>query len=429
MIIHFIAIMLATTATQVAATPTIELKPIGEEWQVHYRLPRPTRTLYFDIPYGDYRQTAWQPEDPSVHIIADGETIRAERDDRAPFTSVTFRLTPRYREVPKNYAPFSPFSDGGVLVFTGQFHACANAPCADGSSWKMRFLVPSEQLLTGTDAFEDRGDGRNVYVGAVKPIESPLVLAVIDPALPSPIRKQLDTMLPLLTDYFSRELGALPVRPMLFASLDRWPRPNSGLSSQGGILPGQVFLHFYGSGWKHDAARADFIPWFFAHEIGHFYHGARSGNAHVSEEEAWIHEGGAEAFAALAVREFGDEGFVDRKIARSIDDCAAGLARLGEPLTASARAGAFDNYYSCGLLLQLSIDADLRLKSDGRESLVTIWRDFLDRARNGVPWSSRTFLSVARSHGLSESSAALIEQLAGTPQRLTSEELRAKLNL
>ena len=428
-----IAAMLALAA---ASSPVIELGPAGEDWRVRYTLATPAKALHFEIPYEDYRQTAWRPDDPAVRIVADGEDVRAERSDGRTFTSLSFRLTPRYREVPQNYAPFSPFSDGGVLVFTGQFHACADAPCADDPRWRVRVSAPGRQLLAGgveergRAAFADSGEGTLVYAGPQKPLSGPYVFAVIDPALPSPIRDQLDTLLPRLTAYFSDAFGALKERPTLFASLDRWPRPNSGLSYQGGALPGQVFLHFYGSDWRADAAKADFIPWFFAHEAAHFYHGARSGDAATSEDEAWIHEGGAEAFAALALRAFGDAAYVDRRVARTFDACAAGVAGLGDkPLSASAKAGAFQNHYDCGLVIQLAIDAELRSASDGRESLVTLWADFLDRVEADAPWTGDTFLGTARAHGLSEATARTITDLTTTPQKPDGAGLRALLKL
>src|SRR6478672_916530 len=95
-------------AASALPTPKITLRPVGEDWQVRYELTRPARALHFDIPYEDYRQTAWRSEDPAVRIVADGGAVRAERGDGKPFSSLSFRLTPHYREVPKNYAPFSP---------------------------------------------------------------------------------------------------------------------------------------------------------------------------------------------------------------------------------------------------------------------------------------------------------------------------------
>ena len=431
-----VLILALAAAAPVTPTPRIELKPVEGGWQVRYLLDQPARSLHFDIPYGDYRQTGWQSEDRAVRIVATGEAVRAERRDGRPFRAISFRLMPRYREVPRNYAPFAPFSDGGLLIYTGQFHACLNRACNAARSWRVsvskagsRIIAPG--LSAANDAtFVSSGDGSVVYIGTAEALETPQVSAVIDPALDAAVRAQLDELLPRLARYFSGAFGPLPKKPTLFASLDRFPRPNSGLSYQGGTLPGQVFLHFYGSAWREQAARADFVPWFFAHETAHFYHSARSGNAVTSEEDAWVHEGGAEAFAALALTDLGQRDYVERRVASTVDRCATALTALaGKPLTASAAAGTFQNHYDCGLLIHLAIDEELRRTSAGRETLVTVWNDFLRRVRSGARWTGATYLKVARDHGLSGDLSSALADLTTKPQRLTGPELRTRLGL
>ena len=93
------------------------------------------------------------------------------------------------------------------------------------------------------------------------------------------------------------------------------------------------------------------------------------------------------------------------------------------------KAGAFQNHYDCGLVIQLAIDAELRSASGGRESLVTLWADFLDRAKAGAPWTGDTFLATARAHGLSEATARTITDLTTKPQKLDGARLRALLKL
>ncbi len=418
-------------------TPRVAIGPVGGgDWQVRYDTAHPARALHFELPYESYRQQTWRPVEPGVRFVTDGDAVRAERTDGRPFRTLSFRLTPRYREVPKNYAPFSPFSDGGLLVFTGQFHACADRPCGDAPRWRTSVRAPGRNVLAGgrlrkgEASFSDGGEGTLVYAGPAAALATPLVYAVIDPALPAALRAQLDSLLPPLMTYFTASFGALAEKPMLFASLDRFPRPDSGLSYQGGTLPGQVFLHFYGSDWPKPeaAAKADFVPWFFAHETAHFFHGARAGGLNASDDEAWIHEGGAEAFAALAVRHLGNPAYVEKRVGQAADRCAAGLSALGDkPLDASARAGALGNYYDCGLLLQLAIDADVRRASGGRETLVAVWTDFLDKARAGTPWTGAAFLAAARRHGMLAATAALVADLTEKPQHLSPADLRARL--
>ena len=129
------------------------------------------------------------------------------------------------------------------------------------------------------------------------------LLAVIDKALPDAIRTQLAADLPGFMHYFADRMGALPERPMLFASYDI--RPTNGFGRQGGTLPGQVFVHFYGEAWPKEMAKPGFagdLAWHFAHEAGHLYqHQVYA----TGEQSAWVHEGGAEAFGGGVVLALG----------------------------------------------------------------------------------------------------------------------------
>ena len=64
---------------------------------------------------------------------AERATDTLARADGAAFASVRARVPADYVELPKDYAPFSPFSDGGLLLHSGRFQACAG-PCADAAA-------------------------------------------------------------------------------------------------------------------------------------------------------------------------------------------------------------------------------------------------------------------------------------------------------
>src|SRR5690606_7894301 len=164
----------------------------------------------------------------------------------------------------------------------------------------------------------------------------------------------LENLLPALMDHFAQRLQAPAEKPMLFASHD--PGSDDGrYGSKGGTLPGQVFMHFYGAGWD-DPDRAGWLrrwmPWFFAHEAAHlFQQYERSADPAAS----WIHEGGAEAFAYLALQGMPGSGipgdFLDEKLEQAASACAEGL-KHGSLADAQAD-GRFHNHYECGLLMLL----------------------------------------------------------------------------
>ena len=135
-------------------------------------------------------------------------------------------MSPTYSVLPKDYAPFSPFGDGGMLFHTGRLFACAGH-CADDESWSMDLWAANEdrivldgKTLQARAHWTDRGEGRVVYVGKGVPQQTRDFIAVIDAALPDDIRGRLLVQLPRFMQLFAAKLGTLPRRPMLFVSYD-----------------------------------------------------------------------------------------------------------------------------------------------------------------------------------------------------------------
>lgn len=382
------------------ATPAVavELVPGEAQWEVRYALPAPARELRFvrvDAKGG--RASSWTPVDPALAIaLEDGEEV-VRRGDGAAFDHAAFRMAPRYAVLEKDYAPFSPFGDGGMLVHTGRFHVCAG-PCVRGETFQLSLQPPAgaHAIVHGQVVpavrFEDGDSGTNLYVGRALPVATPDVVAVIDQAFPPDTRARLESLLPRLMAFYGNEFGALESRPMLFASRDE-NHPGGGYGYQGGTLPGQVFMHFYG---RHEAfATPDFarrVDWFFAHEAAHMFQDFTS---LTDEGDSWIHEGGADALAAVALQALGviDRDAVQARLQGSLDTCAKGIA--GQPLKTVHSNGSFDAVYACGFVMQMAVDAAARRASEGACGLACVWRDFQAAVAAGKPWSSETFISVA----------------------------------
>ena len=195
-------------------------------------------------------------------------------------------MNPVYSVLPKDYAPFSPLGDGGMLFHTGRMFACAGA-CAGNESWSMDLWAANEdrivldgKTLQARAHWTDRDEGRVVYVGASVPQQTRDFIAVIDSSLPEDIRSRLLVQLPQFMQLFSAKLGALPRRPMLFVSYDiSHPK---GWGQQGGVLPDQIFTHFYGSKWPEQMRKPAFtdnLAWHLAHEAAHLYQRANFAQA------------------------------------------------------------------------------------------------------------------------------------------------------
>jgi hypothetical protein len=294
-----------------------------------------------------------------------------------------------------------PFGDGGLSFYTGRMFACGGE-CPDDAHWAISIAAAERSILVDGQrhdaraAWRDSGQGRNVYVGQAEPVVTGDVVALIDTALPQQMRSQLETRIPRFMAYFTQKLGPLGHTPMLFASYDvspsdgRWGR-------QGGTLPGQVFTHFYGDVWPSridDPALPDDLAWFFAHEAGHMYQHDAWVDGDVN---AWIHEGGAEAFAALALRAEGAGDVVEAKVASASGQCAETVAQTS--VRGAIEAGRFGAAYSCGLLVSLAIDGAVKRASPGSDGLYTVWRDFIASKPPGGHTEEDFLAAVARAGG------------------------------
>jgi hypothetical protein len=382
LVIFFLAITCLISGVAQAASPTPEILVTalrGMQWQVRYDFAQPVDKLEFKTSPDDSRGRTWLP-DQGFEIVSTDHGEVARRKDGAQFRTVRFRMSPTYSVLPKEYAPFSPFGDGGMLFHTGRLFACPER-CPADASWSMDlWAATDDQIILDGKAVKaeahwiDKDDGRSVYVGKNVPQQTGDFIAVIDTALPERIRSQLLAQLPEFMHLFSGKLGVLPIRPMLFVSYDvSHPK---GWGRQGGVLPGQVFVHFYGSKWPAEMEKPGFpddLAWHFAHEAAHLYQASTS----TESGDAWITEGGAEAFAAMALRADAN-AYVQSAEEKAVGECREFLK--GRSVHAAIAAGTYDAAYSCGMLINLAIDSKIRLatKHDG---LYAVWRNYLQRAR------------------------------------------------
>jgi hypothetical protein len=156
-------------------------------------------------------------------------------------------------------------------------------------------------------------------------------------------------------------------------------------------------MHFYGQVWPSridDPALPDDLAWFFAHEAGHMYQHEAWADGDVN---AWIHEGGAEAFAALALRAQGAGNVAEAKVASARRECTAAVAQTS--VRDAIAAGKFDVAYSCGLLVSLAIDEAVKRTDRGGDGLYKVWRDFIASEPPGRHTEAGFLAAVARAGG------------------------------
>ncbi len=175
------------------------VKQADQQWILFYQASEPVTKLAFVRNPDDTRTERWIPvSDDFLLIYTEGQEYLL-RKDGAVFSEVSVRLTPTYTHLAKDYAPFSPFSDGGTLIYTGRLFACANTCDDNNNQWQFSLQVPDNEhiLIDGQIAGEqaswtDSDNGMNVYVGSQTPLETQNVVAMVDPGLPENMKHALE---------------------------------------------------------------------------------------------------------------------------------------------------------------------------------------------------------------------------------------------
>lgn len=372
---------------------TLSKSEIG--WTVTYQLNEPVSQLEFVRSPNNSRATRWQPLTDNIEIAWQNgsEVIRSQNGE--PFTEAAFTLDASYTTLPKDYAPFSPFSDGGMLVHTARFFACAESCGAAHHEWPMAvnlttndYMLVDGQLRLGFHEWLDRDSGRAIYIGSQPPETFSALVAIIDPALPSSLRQNMITELPMIMSYYTKELGALSQTPTLFASYSDFD--GSYYGHQGGVLPNQVFMHWYGEQALDNVDEQNTL-WFFAHEIAHLFQGA--GLKYSSSDEAWIHEGAAELMSYL---------YTDAKLAKSNQlvqdavrkaqtECIASWP-ASEPFVIVGRIN-FKAHYSCGLVANAELHAQLQANGI-RSGIFALWETYSELVADGAAADSETYFAA-----------------------------------
>lgn len=370
-----------------------EIRKSDQSWTVTYRTTVPVEQLAFKRNPNRSRADRWKAISAQYQIVHKRGTDLVRRLDGKLFSETTFALTPSYTPLPKEYAPFSPFSDGGMLIHSGRFFACPEVCESKHKEWQISLVAPERDTIIlngnaerGRVEWWDDKSGRKIYVGPQQPDSSELFISVIDPALPEDLKSQLHQFLPLLFTEYAKYLHQPVGKPMLFASYDA--SHEGGQGRQGGVLPDQIFMHWYGKNTDSRTGGKD-VLWFFSHEVAHLFQGT-SGQMEESGH-AWIQEGAAEYMAGLVMKSLIPEtaAWVDARFSGVETPCLNGLKEAS--LLRAAEGGRHWLYYTCGLFIH---DAIARKARDFNESVTyfDIWASFRKRVEAGETASFEVFM-------------------------------------
>jgi hypothetical protein len=406
-----------TTRPEPAATVVVE--PDGEgRWIATWHLTAPARELRFERPAGGFRARVFEVLTPGYRLERDGDTevLRAS-GDAARVIRVRF---PEYdRQLTREYEFFRRFSDGSVAIYTGHLIARAMpeggaAPCDTCfvSSFEFRppagsSVVVEGRLVVGSTRWLDpSGRGTYVYIGSIVPVASEDVLSVIDPGLPDWLEARTREAFPRLFALYRDRLGVSPrTRPVVL--FDYKPGPASGYESGGGTLPGVIQLGVQGASWERESLGAlQRLMHFLGHESAHLWNGEIA--HYAGTEDAWMHEGSADALAERALVELGVTGearLLDYQT-EALNDCRQGLAIT--PLRESARRGQPRLAYTCGNMIALLTEASVQKNG---ANLFDFWRRLIARAGgHGGSYTADDYRAVWREMGATGADVAALQQ-------------------
>jgi len=383
------------------AVDTFLTKSEEGQWTVEYRLIKPGSKIAFLRNPNDARVKRWKPvsSDFMIEYIDNHEFIK--RRDNSVFSQVSFVLEPSYTPLPKDYAPFSPFSDGGMLVHDGRFFACVEECDLDVDyRWNMELRVPelehilvNGKIYASNASWQGNNSGSYIYVGNQESIDSQHVIALIDRQLPKELKNALSNRLPKMMDYFVSKFGKVYEKPSLFASYEKVN--HEGVSTQGGVLPNQIFMHWSGLDLekhvKNEIFRNDMV-WFFAHEVAHLYQ--KENSYSTDSNHAWLHEGGADKFALEALKSLNPEldDYYQYRLDKFKKKCRNGV--MDTSLNEATKNKKFKLHYNCGFLIHHSIDKLVRDRFPHGDGIFDVWIEYKNQIKSGETAGKDTYFKI-----------------------------------
>lgn len=417
-------------------------------WQVHYVLPEKVKGVVFHRQTNKFRSQEWKVlnQDLIIGNIELKESLYSKSGKM--FSEFTVEFPPYYEHTPKDYEFFQPYSDGGVLFYTGHLYinplieerakksTLINLNGSINHKWRSEVEVSSygfdtvviqgkvnKEKIRWIDKYNK---GTYVYFGSVKPEVHESMVAVLDSGTPEWIIKTMKDFLPKLFKLYWEKTGQkLSFRPVVY--LNYKPTKMSGISNSGGTLPGLVQLTIEGTAWeKKDDRNLEQIIWFLAHEAAHFWNGQMFDN--IDDDAAWLHEGGADAFAYRSLLELGiiNKELLIKRYNNALNMCMLGLR--GDSLNNSSKNRKFKNYYHCGSTIMLIVERALLNKSKN-DDLFRFWKLLLEQSKkNSNQYGRNDFHKLLKNHFNQEELSSLIEKLELVTQ-INLEEFMKELAL
>jgi len=329
-----------------------------DKWRADYVLAEPVTRIDLGRKPGDYRKQAWRILTPGVSLVElpDQESISADGKAFSKF-SVEVSLFLPYAE--KNYTPFDRMSDGGTDIFMGFFTGDA----VRGKDTRPMHLnlqlkgLGSETVIAPDD--QDSDQLAYAYFGPASPAPAGVANLILDPKTPDWAVQVLRETTARITDYYDHAFQRpLPHKPLVMVSIGDVER--RGLSLKGGAIGKQVVYRLEGEALLRGSPQArTMLTSLIAHELAHVW---QNNVAHggIGGDEAWVHEGGAEAIALAGLRGSGlfSQADADAYAGKLIQECG----------TLNGSVETYRGIYACGF----------KRFADYRTDILPLWKSMME---------------------------------------------------
>ncbi|MEL7708052.1 M1 family aminopeptidase [Citromicrobium bathyomarinum] len=318
-----------------------------------WAFPRSNRARRQDT---GWRELSWTVETAGVSLRRIDETDVLLADDGTVPRVVTVRFEPFAQDLLADYDPALLFTDGTLALFTGHFAVLpwlgnTQEIAEEGPDTEMVFRDAAGPLMYKGQSYDSattRDDTTYVVFGDPKLVTTDHLAALIDPATPAWLRREMLDFLPQTFAIYADRLGerAGSGKPMVLSS---WVGPTPELYSQGGsVLPGLLTIRLEGEGLVNESTQAlQGIRWFIAHEGAHFWLGQTV--EYETDADAWIMEGGANLLAFRLIEQIYPEYNAGTELANSWQTCLA--MSVDKPLAGASERRDYDANYACGTVL------------------------------------------------------------------------------
>lgn len=377
--------------TQLSSPISVDIKishKSVDDWEVEYSFSQPISSFEFSRNTNNFRREQWKLSSGNggIEFAKNREVIVLKK----PARSFKLLLKTWVDVLPKDYELFRKFSDESKLLYTGHFEGTPVTADHSAPTYSKYTFVPlaKEQVIQNgkvgksgeVSVWDDEiGNGTYVYFGNIKPLSTLHLTAILDPALPSWIKKKTLEDLPKLFKFYNQKLNtALNFKPFIILSVS--DLKSDGISYGGGTLPGLVELSIWGRDWKNDSAiNTEKYFKFLAHESAHLWNGQLFDDP---TETMWLSEGGADAFAYRAMKDIGliSHSRYLELLGGALNSCLMQLN--GKPILNNPGSnGEALPAYTCGSTIHLVIESEIK-KVNPKQDLFSIWKSLFEKAKS-----------------------------------------------